>query len=110
MTFGERLKMLRLKRGWTQSQLGEKINVTKASISGYENDTRSPDKESLVRLAQILHVSTDYLLGKDSVPNREFGAKGSLVATHIDDDASDEDIEDILNYIEMRRKNPLGKK
>ncbi|MBC9788585.1 helix-turn-helix domain-containing protein [Carnobacterium maltaromaticum] len=65
MTFGMRLKQLRTENKMTQTELGEKLNVTKASISGYENGTRNPDQESLVKIAEIFNVSTDYLLGKD---------------------------------------------
>lgn len=67
MVFGDRLKNLRKGRNWTQSDLGKKLNVTKASISGYENDTRSPDKETLVKIANIFNVSTDYLLGNENI-------------------------------------------
>ena len=106
MTFGERLKSLRNKRSLTQSQLGEKLNVTKASISGYENDTRSPDKDTLVKIVKIFGVTTDYLLGIDESQDDP----NLLVAAHIDDDVSEQDMEDILRYIEYRKNNPLPKK
>lgn len=64
MSFGAKLKELRIKNRMTQEELGKFLNVTKVSISGYENDTRSPDKESLVKLAELFNVSTDYLLGR----------------------------------------------
>lgn len=67
MELGARIRELRNKRGLTQSQLGDMINVTKASISGYENGTRNPDKETLIKLADIFHVSTDYLLGRTEI-------------------------------------------
>ena len=65
MTFGMRLKQLRTENKMTQTELGKKLNVTKASVSGYENGTRNPDQESLVKIAEIFNVSTDYLLGKE---------------------------------------------
>ena len=64
MKFPARLKALRLQHGMTQEQLGKKINVTKVSISGYENGTRSPDIETLQKIAEVFGVSTDYLLGR----------------------------------------------
>lgn len=102
MTFGSRLKQLRLKKDWTQSQLGEKINVTKASISGYENDTRSPDKDTLVKLANLFGVSTDFLLGNDKfdIPP-QVSAKQLTVAAHIDDDVSEEGMKEIMNFIDF---------
>ena len=42
LLFGSRLKKLRQKAGMTQSELGEKVNVTKVSICCYEKGTRTP--------------------------------------------------------------------
>lgn len=64
MNFSLRLKSLRKERKLTQEALGEKINVTKVSISGYENGNRTPDTETLQKLADFFDVSTDYLLGR----------------------------------------------
>lgn len=60
--FGERLKELRKKAGLTQSQLGERVGLTKSVISFYEQQERSPSPAVIVRLSEIFHVSTDYLL------------------------------------------------
>lgn len=63
VNFGERLKELRQNAGLTQKQLADKIWVTKATISYYEQSERNPSPEILVKLATAFHVSTDYLLG-----------------------------------------------
>ncbi|ALA50964.1 transcriptional regulator [Shouchella clausii] len=68
----ERLKTLRKERQLTQEQLGELINVTKVSISGYENGNRTPDTDTLRRLADVFGVSTDYLLGRSKEKNGSF--------------------------------------
>ncbi|MFK4568133.1 helix-turn-helix domain-containing protein [Enterococcus sp. UD-01] len=68
MSFGYRLKMLRTSKKMTQTELGNILNVTKSSISGYENGTRFPDQESLVKIADYFDVTTDYLLGKKQTP------------------------------------------
>lgn len=59
-----RLKSLRKSKRLTQKQLAQKINVTHVSISGYESGNRSPDTDTLQRLADFFEVSTDYLLGR----------------------------------------------
>ncbi len=59
----ERIRKLRLERGWSQVDLAKKINVTKQSVSNWENDNIQPSIEMLVKLAQVFLVSTDYLLG-----------------------------------------------
>jgi len=66
---GERLKQLRKEKNLTQSELGNKINVTKVSISGYESGNRTPDTDTLQRIADFFEVSTDYLLGRTESPS-----------------------------------------
>ena len=65
MLVGKRLKEARLKKGYTQQQLGQLINVTKVSICCYENDTRTPNLETFQDLLRVLDVSPNYLLGND---------------------------------------------
>lgn len=63
MTFPERLKMLRDDKGFTQQQLAEVLNITVSSVSHYENGSRQPSIEILIRLADVMNVSIDYLVG-----------------------------------------------
>lgn len=65
----ERLKALRIENKLTQEQLGQMISVTKVSISGYENGNRTPDTDTLNRIADVFNVSTDYLFGRTSRKN-----------------------------------------
>lgn len=62
--FSTRLKELRLNNGLRQEQVAKLVGVNKSAISTYENDTRQPSFEILVRLANLYRVSTDYLLGQ----------------------------------------------
>ena len=61
--FGNTLKQLRLKAGYTQQQLAFRLGVTKSVVSYYELQARYPSPEVLVKIAAVFHVSTDYLLG-----------------------------------------------
>ncbi|HAE44306.1 MAG TPA: XRE family transcriptional regulator [Lachnospiraceae bacterium] len=61
--FGKRLKELRKLNSLTQTQLAVALGVTKATVSYYEKEERTPSPEMLVRIASVFHVSTDYLLG-----------------------------------------------
>lgn len=63
-TFASRLKQLRLNKNLRQEQVANLIGVNKSAISTYENNTRQPSFEILVRLAALYRVSTDYLLGR----------------------------------------------
>ncbi len=62
--FSTRLRELRLNKGLRQEQVAKLIGVNKSAISTYENDTRQPSFDILVRLANLYRVSTDYLLGQ----------------------------------------------
>ncbi|MNI62461.1 HTH-type transcriptional regulator ImmR [compost metagenome] len=63
VTVGEKLKMLREQRGWTQTQAADKLGVSSQVISNYERDYRSPDKETLSKIAVIYNRSLDWILG-----------------------------------------------
>lgn len=58
-----RLKRLREEKGYLQKEVADKLGIRSNTLSGYENGTRSPDPEMLVRIAKLYNVSTDYLLG-----------------------------------------------
>ncbi len=62
---GSRLKQLRIKKGLTQSELGEIIGLNKSTICCYEKGTRQPPIENILDFIQIFNVSADYLLGSD---------------------------------------------
>ena len=64
MLYSERIKKLRQEKGMSQQDLGDMIGVTKVSICGYENGTRTPSLETFDILADVLETSTDYLLGR----------------------------------------------
>lgn len=60
---GENIKEMRLSMGITQAEFASKINVTKSSVSAYENGSRFPSYDVLIKIAQLFRVSTDNLLG-----------------------------------------------
>lgn len=64
--FGYKLKELRTQAGLTQKQLAEKIQVTKSVVSYYELQERYPSPEVLIKLSNIFHVITDFLLGLEA--------------------------------------------
>lgn len=63
-TFSSRLKELRKNKNLRQEQVARVIGVNKSAISSYENDLRQPSFDTLVRLANLFCVDTDYLLGQ----------------------------------------------
>lgn len=63
MDFGVVLRKLRTDAGLTQEQLALRIGLTKSVVSYYEKHERMPSPEIVVKIADIFHVTTDYLLG-----------------------------------------------
>lgn len=63
--FNKRLRKMRMKRNLTQQNMADAINVALRSYQCYETGTRTPSYDLLVRIADTLDVSIDYLLGRD---------------------------------------------
>lgn len=62
----DRIKALREARGWTQAELARKMNMTRNGINSWEQELSMPSPPSLVDLARLFSVSTDYLLGVEN--------------------------------------------
>ena len=62
--FGQRLKECRLEKGYTQQYIANVFNVSKMTISAWETDKQEPSIADIVKLAVLLNITTDYLLGK----------------------------------------------
>lgn len=60
---GNRIKELRMSQKITQSEFAMRLGVTKSAISSYENGSRLPSYDILIKISRIFKVSTDYLLG-----------------------------------------------
>lgn len=77
MNFSENLMRLRKEKGLSQEALGEKIGVTRQTVSKWETGETTPEMNKLIELAQFFAVSLDELVGKDpaekSLPVRYIG-------------------------------------
>ena len=62
MSFAQRLKTLRAEHNMTQKELGRRMNLSRATIAGYETKSRQPSHEKLASMADIFGVSVDYLI------------------------------------------------
>ena len=77
----ERIKQLREKQGYTQTEPAKMLGVTRSCVNAWEMGISAPSTQSLVQLSQIFDISTDYLLGLST---------GSAIRT---DGLSDADIQ-----------------
>jgi transcriptional regulator with XRE-family HTH domain len=67
MSFGSRLRELRIVKQISQKKLADEINISGNTISQYETDKRFPDESTLIRLCKYYEISSDYLLGLTDV-------------------------------------------
>lgn len=69
--FYERLAELRKQRGLSQEELGEKVNVTRQTVSKWELGLTTPELDKLIELAKFFNCTVDYLVGKEEAPTPE---------------------------------------
>lgn len=58
---GEKIRIYRKQKGWTQQELGKEIGMSKNAIGNYEKGFRSPKKDTLFKLANAFDISIDDL-------------------------------------------------
>lgn len=66
MAFSDNLQFLRARRGLTQEQLAEELNVSRQSVSKWESGAAFPEMDTLLRLCELYEVSLDLLLRGDA--------------------------------------------
>ena len=111
MTMGKRIAKLRNSRGLNQEKLAKELNVSPSTIAMWETDKRALKDESIIALANYFNVTADYLLNGDNGYIKQWNDSFDLatkekdkietIAAHIDDDVTDEQMDDILNYIDF---------
>lgn len=85
MLLGDRVRELRKEHGWSQGDLGTRIGTDAGRISRYEGGKITPSLEALVRLADVLEVSVDYLVREDAPRRNLEGAQLGVLAQRIGD-------------------------
>ena len=63
MAFAERLKELRKQAHLTQVELAKRLGIGQSSNADWERKKKKPTQDNLVKIAQVLNVSVDYLVG-----------------------------------------------
>ena len=71
MEFSERLKTLRKEAGLTQVDVAEKLGISQPAYASWERGVKKPTQDNLVKIAQILNVSIDYLVGNSDKDVKE---------------------------------------
>ena len=89
LTFGERLRRARERKGLTQVDVYRAIGLNNKSLSRYENGATAPDPDTLRDLIRLYDVSADYVLGlSDEMGSVAAPAGSSLVPPKAAEDAA----------------------
>lgn len=82
--FGDNLKKYRTEKGFSQSELAEKLYVSRQCISKWEKGTTQPDLETLTQISELLGVSTDTLIKENctehAMPKKDYLNKNLFIA------------------------------
>lgn len=81
--FGDTIKSLRLSNNLSQVQLAQNLDVSKQTVSNWENNNILPSIEMLVKIAKYFSISTDFLLELNSRKYIEVTKLTDLQITHI---------------------------
>lgn len=82
MSFGNKIKELRKQAGLSQQELAQKLGVTQKSICNYENDTRFPKGQNVIKgLADIFGVTVDYLLENTDKKDVDFSNEDDFISS-----------------------------
>ena len=72
MEIGSKLKNARNEKGITQEQAAELLDVSRQTISNWENNKSYPDIISVIRMSDIYSVSLDHLLKEEKSMNQTY--------------------------------------
>ncbi|CAD0146993.1 Cro/CI family transcriptional regulator [Streptococcus thermophilus] len=107
MEFSERLKELRKQAQLTQVELASKLGIAQSSYADWERGRKKPTQDNLVKIAQILNVSVDYLVGNsekkaDELDNIELLFR--MNSKGLTDEEKDIFRKELIEFMEERKK------
>jgi len=116
--FAKRIRELRSNREYSQEELGRLVDVKKQTVTNWEAGNNYPNPETLIALAKLFNVSTDYLLGVSEEQKPKEKSLGEIMSDRnsnkakevyqrmIDagmDEATIENYVDILVSVQMKK-------
>ena len=61
MKLSDKIIKYRKSNGWSQEEFAEKLNVSRQTISRWENGTALPDAQNILHISKLFNITTDYL-------------------------------------------------
>lgn len=83
MTLGERIRGERKKRGLSQEELADILNVSRQAITKWETDRGIPDIANLIRISEEFEISLDELIKGDNSVKRKIIYDNSMKRWHL---------------------------
>ena len=80
MELGKRIYSYRTKRNMSQGDLADALNVSRQSVSKWENGNATPDLEKLIKMSELFGITLDELVGRDmsSQPESSTSSPGTV--------------------------------
>ena len=111
----DRIKELRLKKGYNMRQMATALNLPYTTYVNYEKGEREPNSETIVLMSKYFGVTSDYILGRDDTTTQkkpvsdssEADLEEKMVKQLADklvklDDARLKELDDYLSYLEWK--------
>ena len=118
----ERIKELRIKKGYNMRQMATALNLPYTTYVNYEKGEREPNSETIVLMSKYFGVTSDYILGRDGA-NEKRSAPESSETDPVEevvkqltnklmqlDDARLLELDDYLSYLEWKMQKERQKK
>ncbi|EEV69905.1 predicted protein [Staphylococcus aureus A9635] len=105
-SFKERLREAIIAKNMSQSELSRLTGIGRNSISDYLKGKYEAKQDKIYIIAKVLNVSEAWLLGYDvsserpTDEERHLNQNEQIIAAHIKDDVTDEEMKEIVNFIE----------
>lgn len=98
--FGARLKVLRKQKNWAQKELAAKVEIRFQQLNKYESGLNIPPAEMLVRLAETLDVTVDFLLTGNPVEDSPLASSRLFKRFKVLERLASDDQETIIKVID----------
>ncbi|MDN6899539.1 helix-turn-helix domain-containing protein [Oenococcus sicerae] len=99
MTIFERIKAEADKQGLTIIQLAKKTGISEPTFYNWDSPTVNVNGNKLLKVADVLHVSLDYLYGRGEIG--QLTPQQYTIADHADPDMTDEQLKKVNEYIDF---------
>lgn len=118
----ERIKELRIKKGYNMRQMATALNLPYTTYVNYEKGEREPNSETIVLMSKYFGVTSDFILGRDDTNEKESAPESSeadLVEEMVKqltnklmqlDDTRLLELDDYLSYLEWKMQKERQKK